>query len=70
MLYEVITGKSLVETDLIDTAKKIMADAKARGADIPIPTDVVVASEFKADAPATVKVVDAVDADDMRNNFV
>ena len=42
-----------------------MADAKARGADIPVPLDVVVAPEFKADAPATVKAVDAVDANDM-----
>ena len=58
-------GKSLVEMDLIDTAKQIMADAKARGADIPIPVDVVVASEFSANAPATVKAVDAVDAEDM-----
>jgi phosphoglycerate kinase len=58
-------GKSLVERDLIDTAKKIMADAKARGADIPVPTDVVVAPQFSADAPATVKTVDAVAADDM-----
>ncbi len=58
-------GKSLVEMDLIDTAKKIMADAKARGAEIPVPTDVVVAPAFAADAPATVKAVDAVEADDM-----
>jgi phosphoglycerate kinase len=58
-------GKSLVEIDLIDTARKIMADAKARGADIPVPTDVVVAPRFAADAPATVKAVDAVGADDM-----
>ena len=58
-------GKSLVETDLIETARNIMADAKARGADIPVPVDVVVAPEFKADAPATVKAVDAVGADDM-----
>ena len=58
-------GKSLVEADLIDTARKIMADAKARGADIPVPVDVVVAPEFKSDAPATVKRVDAVGADDM-----
>lgn len=58
-------GKSLVESDLIDTAKKIMADAKARGADIPLPVDVVVAPEFKADAPATIKPVDAVGPDDM-----
>jgi phosphoglycerate kinase len=58
-------GKSLVEPDLVDTARQIMADAKARGAEIPVPTDVVVAPEFKADAPATVKPVDAVGADDM-----
>ena len=42
-----------------------MADAKARGADIPVPTDVVVAPAFAADAPATVKAVDAVGADDL-----
>ena len=58
-------GKSLVEMDLVDTARKIMADAKARGADIPLPVDVVVAPAFAADAPATVKPVDAVGADDM-----
>lgn len=58
-------GKSLYEADLIDTANKIIADAKARGADIPIPTDVVVAPEFSATAPATVRSVDAVEAADM-----
>ena len=58
-------GKSLVEMDLIDTAKQIMRDAKARGADIPVPTDVVVAPAFAADAPATVKAIDAVGADEM-----
>ena len=58
-------GKSLVERDLIDTAKKIGAAAKARGADVPVPTDVVVASEFKADAPATVKRVEDVGDGDM-----
>ena len=58
-------GKSLHEADLVDTARKIMADAKAGGAEIPVPTDVVVAPKFAADAPATVKAVDAVDADDM-----
>ena len=57
-------GKSLVENDLIDTANKIAAAAKARGAEVPVPTDVVVAPEFKADAPATVKrVEDIADAD-------
>ena len=58
-------GKSLVELDLLETAKQIMADAKARGAEIPLPVDVVVAPAFAADAPATVKAIDAVGADDM-----
>jgi phosphoglycerate kinase len=58
-------GKSLVEPELLDTARRIIADAKARGADIPIPTDVVVANEFKADAKATVKAVSDVGADEM-----
>lgn len=58
-------GKSLVEMDLLDTARQIIDDAKARGADIPLPSDVVVAPAFAADAPATVKPVDAVGADDM-----
>jgi phosphoglycerate kinase len=58
-------GKSLVETDLIGTAQKIIAVAKARGAEVPIPVDVVVAPEFKADAPATVKKVENVAAGEM-----
>jgi phosphoglycerate kinase len=58
-------GKSLCEFDLVDTAKQILADAKARGAEIPIPTDVVVAPAFAADAPATIKAVADVGADDM-----
>ena len=58
-------GKSLNEPDLVDTARKILADAKARGAEIPLPTDVVVAPAFAADAPATVKSVNDVTADDM-----
>jgi phosphoglycerate kinase len=53
-------GKSLYEPDLVETARKIMADAKARGAGVPVPVDVVVAPEFKADAPATVRPVDQV----------
>ena len=57
-------GKSLVEMDLLGTAKKIIADAKARGADVPIPSDVVVAPAFAADAPATTKnVAEVGDAD-------
>ena len=58
-------GKSLCEFDLIDTAKKIIADAQARGADIPLPSDVVVAPAFAADAPATIKAVADVAAEDM-----
>ncbi|HSR65891.1 MAG TPA: phosphoglycerate kinase [Xanthomonadaceae bacterium] len=58
-------GKSLYEADLVGTAKRIQADANARGAHIPVPTDVVVAPRFAADAPATVKAVDQVGADDM-----
>ncbi|MBZ0087107.1 MAG: phosphoglycerate kinase [Thermomonas sp.] len=58
-------GKSLVEMDLVDTATQIMADAQARGADIPLPVDVVVAPAFAADAPATTMPVDGVTADDM-----
>lgn len=58
-------GKSLCEMDLLDTARTILADAKARGADIPIPTDVVVAKAFSADAEATVKAVADVAYDDL-----
>jgi phosphoglycerate kinase len=58
-------GKSLCEADLLDTARQIMADATARGAEIPIPTDVVVAPEFAATAPATVKKVEDVASGDM-----
>ncbi|WP_413894623.1 phosphoglycerate kinase, partial [Candidatus Skiveiella danica] len=58
-------GKSLCENDLLDTARTILADAKARGAEIPIPSDVVVAPAFAADAPATIKPVDQVTAEDM-----
>ncbi|MFT4247187.1 MAG: phosphoglycerate kinase [Pseudomonas sp.] len=58
-------GKSLCEPDLIETARKIVAQAKARGAEIPLPTDVVVAKQFLPDAVATVKPVDAVAEDDL-----
>ncbi|HVX03719.1 MAG TPA: phosphoglycerate kinase [Rhodanobacteraceae bacterium] len=58
-------GKSLAEPDLMDAARKVIATASARGADVPIPTDVVVAPKFAADAPATVKAVDQVGADEM-----
>jgi phosphoglycerate kinase len=58
-------GKSLYEADLLDAAKKVMSDAQARGADVPVPTDVVVADRFAADAKATVKGVAEVGDDDL-----
>jgi phosphoglycerate kinase len=58
-------GKSLAEPDLLAEAQAVMAAMKARGAEVPIPVDVVVAKEFKADAPATVKSAADVAADDM-----
>jgi phosphoglycerate kinase len=58
-------GKSLFEPDLLDTARAILADAKSRGADIPIPQDVVVAKAFDANAEATVKDANAVAEDDL-----
>ncbi len=58
-------GRSLVELDLLDTARTILADANARGAEIPIPTDVVVATEFSTAARATIKRVEEVGDDEM-----
>ncbi|MGH8191847.1 MAG: phosphoglycerate kinase, partial [Rhodanobacteraceae bacterium] len=58
-------GKSLSEPDLIDAARKVIAAAAKRGADVPIPTDVVVANEFAADAKPTVKPVDQVKDNEM-----
>jgi len=58
-------GKSLYEADLVDTAKKLTADAQARGGDIPVPTDVVCAKEFAETAEATLKSVSDVTDDDM-----
>ena len=58
-------GKSLAEADLVAEAKAVIDAMKARGAEVPIPVDVVVAKEFKADAPATVKAAADVAADDL-----
>jgi phosphoglycerate kinase len=58
-------GKSLYEADLLDEARKVIASARARGADVPIPGDVVTAPRFAADAPATVKPVAEVGDDEM-----
>jgi phosphoglycerate kinase len=58
-------GKSLAEADLLEEARAVMAAMKARGAEVPVPTDVVVAPRFAADAPATVKAATDVGPDDM-----
>jgi len=58
-------GKSLAEPDLVDAARAVMQAMKARGAEVPIPQDVVVSREFKADAKATVKAASDVAADEM-----
>ena len=58
-------GKSLAEPDLVDEARAVMAAMKARGAEVPVPTDVVVAQRFAADAPAQVKPADQVGDDDL-----
>ncbi|MEY3281281.1 MAG: phosphoglycerate kinase [Pseudomonadota bacterium] len=58
-------GKSLYEPDLMDEAKQLIANAKAAGSDIPIPTDVVCAKEFSDTAEATVKEVADIEADDL-----
>jgi phosphoglycerate kinase len=58
-------GKSLAEADLVGEAKAVIAAMKARGAAVPIPTDVVTAKAFAADAPATVKAAKDVEADDL-----
>jgi len=58
-------GKSLAEPTLVEDAKVVIAAMRARGAEVPIPSDVVVAKEFKADAPATVKAAADVAADDL-----
>jgi phosphoglycerate kinase len=58
-------GKSLVEADLVGEAKAIIDMMAARGAQVPIPVDVVCAKEFSSTAAATVKDVAAVEDDDM-----
>ena len=58
-------GKSLAEPDLLEQARAVIASMQARGAAVPIPTDVVTAKAFKADATATVKAASDVDDDDL-----
>ncbi|MFN3617814.1 MAG: phosphoglycerate kinase [Aquabacterium sp.] len=58
-------GKSLAEPDLLGEATAVIEAMKARGAEVPIPEDVVVAKTFAADAPATIKAATDVADDDM-----
>jgi phosphoglycerate kinase len=58
-------GKSLAEPDLLAEAKAVIEAMKARGAEVPIPVDVVTAKEFKADAKAEIKKANAVADDDL-----
>ncbi len=58
-------GKSLAEPSLLADAKAVMAAMKARGAEVPIPTDVVTAKTFSADAVATIKQAADVADDDL-----
>ncbi|CAN2238074.1 Pgk 3-phosphoglycerate kinase [actinobacterium SCGC AAA044-D11] len=58
-------GKSLVETDLIPTVIELMKRAEKRGVNFLLPSDIVVAPEFKADAKPTVVAADSIPADQM-----
>jgi phosphoglycerate kinase len=58
-------GKSLAEADQREQAAAVIDMMQKRGAAVPIPTDVVCAPSFGADAPATVKAAEAIGADDM-----
>jgi phosphoglycerate kinase len=58
-------GKSLVERDQLETAKRIMAKAESGGATVLLPTDVVVAREFRAGASSRIVGITGVDEDEM-----
>ncbi len=58
-------GKSLCEMDLLDEARRLLEKAQTGGAEIPMPVDVVTAKEFSESAPASVKPVEDVAADDL-----
>lgn len=58
-------GKSLAEADLVDNAKRVIAKIRARGGDVPLPTDVVVGKQFSPTEPAVAKAIGDVSSDDM-----
>jgi phosphoglycerate kinase len=60
----VAVGKSLYEAELLEVARRLMQQARARGAEIPLPTDVVVAKEIAATAHADVRSIHEVRADE------
>src|SRR5215472_14318464 len=61
----VSVGKSLHEAEMLDVARRLMDKARARGTEIPLPTDVVVAKEFAATAHADVRTIHDVRSDEM-----
>jgi len=58
-------GKSLYEKDMLEVARSILAKIRARGGDIPLPIDVVTATEFSAEAHAHTRLVDEVESDEL-----
>ncbi len=58
-------GKSLIEADLVDTARALIDKARAKGADIPLPLDVRVAKSFSEEAKAEIKTIESIEPDDM-----
>lgn len=56
-----VVGKSLYEADLIDEAERLVVNAKSRGAEIPIPTDVIVAEKLSDDTESSIRLVSQVD---------
>jgi len=58
-------GKSLAEADLVENAKRVIAKIRARGGDVPLPTDVVIGKQFSPTEPAVIKAIGDVAADDM-----
>lgn len=61
----IAVGKSLCEMNMLDTCRRLLARARERGAEIPLPTDVVVATEFAATAHADVRAVNEVGPGDL-----
>ncbi len=61
----IAVGKSLQESDMLDIARRLMSRARERGAEIPLPTDVVVAKELAATAHADIRSIHDVRADEM-----